>query len=70
MEAYKLFFGKDPWKLIFSFSDSEKLMCPFSDSEELLSVLKHPAGRLFLKNEHSWNLETCSFCRNCTFGHF
>ena len=39
MRAYKLIFGKDPWKLIFSFSDSGKL----------LYALKLPAGLLSRK---------------------
>ena len=33
-------------------------------------VRVHPAGLLFLKNRHSWNFGTCSFCKNCTFCHF
>ena len=28
-----------------------------------------PQGLLFSENKHSWNFRTCSFWRNCTFGH-
>ena len=57
------FLGKDPWKLIFSFSDSEKL----------LSVLKLPAGLLSRKNYDFWKFWTCPESKSMhfsKFGHF
>ena len=54
---------KDPWKLIFSFSDSEKL----------LYVLKLPAGLLSRKNYDFWIFWTCLFSKSVhflKFGHF
>ena len=55
--------GKDPWKLIFSFSDSEKL----------LYVLKLPAGLLSRKKIRFLDFWTCpeskkiAFLEICTF---
>ena len=63
MKAYRLVFGKDPWKLIFSFSDSEKL----------LYVLKHPAGLLSQKNYDFLIFWTCPESKSMhflKFGHF
>ena len=55
--------GKDPWKLIFSFSDSEKL----------LYVLKLPAGLLSRKNYDFLIFWTCPESKSMhflKFGHF
>ena len=55
--------GKDPWKLIFSFSDSEKL----------LYVLKLPAGLLSRKNDDFLIFWTCPESKSMNFlkfGHF
>ena len=63
MEAYKLIFGKDPWKLTFSFSDSEKL----------LYVLKLPAKLLSRKNDDFLIFWTCPESKSMhflKFGHF
>ena len=63
MEAYNLIFGKDPGKLIFSFSDSEKL----------LYVLKLPAGVLSRKNYDFLIFGTCPESKSMhflKFGHF
>ena len=57
MEAYKLFFGKDPWKVISSFSDSGKL----------LYVLKLPAGLLSRQNYDFWKFWTCSESKRMHF---
>ena len=54
---------KDPWKLIFSFSDSEKL----------LYVLKLPAGLLSRKNDDFLIFWTCPESKSMhflKFGHF
>ena len=55
--------GKDPWKLIFSFSDSEKH----------LYVLKLPAGLLSRKNDDFLIFWTCPESKSVhflKFGHF
>ena len=49
--------GKDPWKLIFSFSDSEKL----------LYVLKLPAGRLSRKKYEFLIFWTCPESKSMHF---
>ena len=57
------FLERNPWKLIFSFSDSEKL----------LYVLKLPAGLLSRKNSDFWKFWTCLFWESVhflKFGHF
>ena len=63
MEAYKIDFGKDPCKLISSFSNSGKL----------LYVLKLPAGFLSRKNDDFWKFWTCPESKSMhflKFGHF